>query len=121
MSEFKIIDLPTFQDLRGHLTVMQDVLPFEIRRLYWISEADNMVRGGHRHRNTRQALVAIAGTVIVSVNDGKHRKDVYLSRQNECLIVEPEDWHTMFFAHRSILLVCASHLYDVEDYIDAEY
>jgi hypothetical protein len=121
MSEFRTIELPTFPDSRGHLTVMQQVLPFEIRRVFWITHADNMVRGGHRHHITRQALIAISGEVIVSMNDGKRRCDIKLGRQNQCLIVEPDDWHTMSFGPGSILLVFASDLYDVKDYIDAEY
>jgi dTDP-4-dehydrorhamnose 3,5-epimerase-like enzyme len=121
MSDFKIIDLPTYPDARGQLTVMQHVLPFEIRRVFWVSHADNMIRGGHRHHSTRQALIAICGQIVVSMNDGKHRREIHLRRQNECLIVEPEDWHTMSFGPGAILLVFASHLYDVKDYIDAEY
>jgi dTDP-4-dehydrorhamnose 3,5-epimerase-like enzyme len=121
MSDFKIIELPMFPDSRGQLTVMQQLLPFEIRRVFWINHADKMVRGGHRHQVNRQALIAISGEILVSLNDGKHRHDVHLSRQNQCLIVEPEDWHTMSFGPGSILLVFASHSYDVKDYIDAEY
>jgi mannose-6-phosphate isomerase-like protein (cupin superfamily) len=121
MSEFKLIQLPTFPDSRGQLTVMQQVLPFEIRRVFWITQADTMLRGGHRHHNNRQGLVAIAGQVVVSMNDGKHKGEIRLARQNECLIVEPDDWHTMAFGAGAILLVFASHLYDVKDYIDAEY
>jgi len=121
MSDFKVIDLPTFLDSRGNLTVMERVLPFEIRRVFWITHADYMLRGGHRHHNTRQALIAVLGEVIVSMNDGKKSRDVLLSLQNQCLIVEPEDWHTMSFGPGSALLVFASHLYDIKDYIDAEY
>jgi len=121
LSDFRVTELPTFRDDRGLLTVMQEALPFEVRRVFWITGADNIVRGGHRHHKTRQALVAVAGNVVVSLNDGKRRQDVLLDRQSRCLIVEPEDWHTMAFDSGSILLVFASHLYDVDDYIDAEY
>ena len=121
MSDFRVIGLPTFRDRRGHLTVMQDALPFEVRRTFWIAGADNIMRGGHRHRNTRQALIAVSGTVYVKLNDGKTKHEVRLDRQDKCLIVEPDDWHVMVFAPESILLVFASHSYDIKDYIDAEY
>lgn len=121
MSEFKIIDLPAFNDARGNLTVMQQALPFDIRRVFWIASADNQVRGGHRHHNSRQALIAVTGTVIVLMNDGTRKENIRLERSNQCLIVEPDDWHTMTFLPGSSLLVFASHLYDVKDYIDEEY
>jgi dTDP-4-dehydrorhamnose 3,5-epimerase-like enzyme len=121
MSDFRLIELPTFHDQRGRLTVMQKVLPFQIRRVFWITGADNQMRGGHRHHKTRQALIAIAGNVTVRLSDGRRQHSVRLEKQNQCLIVEPEDWHTMEFAPGSILMVFASHLYDVKDYIDAEY
>ena len=121
MSDFKIIDLPAFNDARGNLTVMQQALPFEIRRVFWISGADNQVRGGHRHHKSRQALIAVTGTVDVLMNDGKRSDIVRLARSNQCLIVEPDDWHTMTFLPGSSLLVFASQLYDVNDYIDQAY
>ena len=121
MSNFRIIDLPAFEDARGRLTVLQQALPFEAQRVYWITDADHQTRGGHRHHKSRQALIAVAGTVVVLMNDGTHQEKVRLERPNQCLIVEPEDWHTMTFLPGSILLVFASQLYDVNDYIDEEY
>ena len=67
----KIIRIPTFEDERGFLTVMEDILPFNIERIYWIYSADEQTRGGHRHKITKQALVAVAGTVDLKINDGK--------------------------------------------------
>ena len=32
----KIIEIPTFEDERGFLTVMENILPFKIKRIYWI-------------------------------------------------------------------------------------
>lgn len=31
-----VITLPTYTDTRGSLTVLDKVLPFEIKRIYWI-------------------------------------------------------------------------------------
>jgi mannose-6-phosphate isomerase-like protein (cupin superfamily) len=100
---------------------MQQAIPFEIRRVFWITGADGQTRGGHRHHKTRQALVAMAGRVVVYMDDGKRQRDVVLERCNQCLLVEPDDWHTMTFAPGAMLLVFASQLYDVKDYIDEKY
>ena len=54
-----VLDLPTFSDPRGALTVLDQALPFAPVRTYWIFGADGQTRGGHRHKLSRQALVAM--------------------------------------------------------------
>ena len=70
MSHFTQLLLPTFTDARGSLTVLEGKLPFAPVRTYWIYGADGHTRGGHRHRHSRQALVAINGSVSIYMNDG---------------------------------------------------
>jgi dTDP-4-dehydrorhamnose 3,5-epimerase-like enzyme len=121
MSDFNVVDLPSFKDDRGNLVVLEKAMPFPVRRVFWISGADGQTRGGHRHHVTRQALVALAGSVSVLMHDGRHRKTIVLDRPNRFLLVEPDDWHTMAFGAGAILLVLASATYDVNDYIDQDY
>lgn len=121
MSQFSVMSLPGFADTRGALTVLEDKLPFDIRRLYWIYDAAGETRGGHRHRKTRQALVAVSGRIAIYLNDGAHEATVVLDHPGQCLLVEPEDWHTMAFGEGSVLLVMASEAYDKNDYIDEKY
>lgn len=118
---FKLIDLPSFNDSRGSLTVLEGVLPFPINRIFWIYGADNQVRGGHRHKKTRQALIAVAGVVSVYINNGSAEKNIVLDTPQRCLLLEPEDWHTMTFGLHSVLMVISSHEYDVKDYVDEPY
>jgi mannose-6-phosphate isomerase-like protein (cupin superfamily) len=120
-SHFEVLRLPTFDDARGSLTVLDGALPFPVVRTYWIYGADGQTRGGHRHRHTRQALIAICGTVVIHMDDGKVREDIVLGSPEQCLIVEPKDWHTMHFGPGSILLVMSSHTYDRSEYIDDPY
>lgn len=121
MSHFPILKLPTFTDARGSLTVMEGALPFDVVRSYWIFGADGQTRGGHRHRHTRQALVAVHGTVSIYMNNGVTSEDVVLQHPGDCLIVNPKDWHTMTFGQGSVLLVMSSHAYDRSEYIDKPY
>ena len=120
-NDSKIIEIPTFEDERGFLTVMENTLPFEIKRIYWIYEADEQIRGGHRHKITKQALVAVSGTVDLKIKDGNKETLYILDHPSKCLIVEPEDWHTMYFKNNAVLMVFASHKYDKSDYVDSSY
>jgi hypothetical protein len=113
--------LPSFSDERGSLTVVEKQLPFEIKRFYYIYDATTK-RGGHRHKNTIQALICLGGSCEVYINNGVKEESVLLNDVNKCLILEPTDWHTMdSFSKGSILMVMASEFYDVNDYIDEEY
>ncbi len=121
MSHFTTLNLPTFTDARGSLSVLEGSLPFNVVRTYWIYGADGQTRGGHRHTYTRQALVAISGTVSIYMNDGVTEETVELQHPGQCLLVDPKDWHTMTFGPGSVLLVMSSHPYDRSEYIDTPY
>ncbi len=116
-----IMNLPTFEDEKGKLTVIEKILPFKIKRVYYIYDVKSK-RGGHRHKKTIQALIALGGKCEVYVNNGKEKKIFLLDSPTKCLVLEPEDWHTMDnFDENTILLVFASEYYDKNDYIDEEY
>lgn len=116
-----LIDLPTFGDDRGKLTIIEKVLPFEIKRFYYVYDVRSK-RGGHRHFKTVQALVTLGGSCEVYVDNGIKKQIYVLDTSDKCLIVEPEDWHTMDnFSEGSTLLVFASEYYDMNDYIDEPY
>ena len=121
MSHFTILNLPTFVDPRGSLTVLEKALPFDVVRTYWIYGADGQARGGHRHTYTRQALIAIGGAVSMYMNDGATEETILLNHPSQCLLVEPKDWHTMTFNENAILLVMSSHPYVRSEYIDTPY
>lgn len=117
-----IIQLNTHSDNRGNLTVIEKEIPFNIKRIFYIYGVDDSVRGGHRHHKTIQAAICINGKCIVSNNDGKIKEDFLLDHPSKCLILNPEDWHTMHhFTNDAVLLVLASEKFDPADYIYEEY
>ncbi|MDD3342475.1 MAG: FdtA/QdtA family cupin domain-containing protein [Sulfurospirillaceae bacterium] len=116
-----MIDLPTFSDQRGNLTVVEKVIPFEIKRVYYIYGATEK-RGGHRHKKNQQALICLGGSCEIYVHNGTYEETFLLHHPNQCLILDARDWHTMDnFSHNSTLLIFASEYYDLNDYIDEEY
>lgn len=46
----ELIQLPTFTDNRGKLTVIEKCLPFDIERVYYIYDVDDSIRGWHKHK-----------------------------------------------------------------------
>lgn len=118
----KLINLTTFTDKRGNLTVIEKVLPFEIKRIFYIYGVDSSRRGGHRHHKTYQAAICLKGSCIVSNNDGLRKETFVLDSPAKCLLLEPQDWHQMHgFTSDSILMVVASEYFDPDDYIYEMY
>jgi dTDP-4-dehydrorhamnose 3,5-epimerase-like enzyme len=117
-----LLDLKTFTDKRGNLTVIEKVIPFDIKRIFYIYGVDESTRGGHRHHLTRQAAICIKGTCRIYNNNGKTEQEFILDRPDKCLLIEPEDWHTMsHFTEDTILMVLASEYFNSEDYIFEPY
>lgn len=116
-----LIKIPTFSDERGSLSVVEKILPFEIKRFYYIYNVTSK-RGGHRHKKTIQALICLGGSCEIYVHNGKDEELILLDNPNKCLILNPEDWHTMDkFSNGSTLVVFSSEFYDKDDYIDEKY
>ena len=121
MEAFNIIKIPDFTDSRGSLYVIDQLLPFDIMRVFYIVNG-SQVRGGHRHHKTRQAMICLKGSVDVYMNNGQNEKTISLTSPSQCLIIEPEDWHHMEnFSNDSLLLVFASEKFDKGDYITESY
>ena len=116
------VDLKTYIDKRGNLTVIEKVLPFNIKRIFYIYGVDRSVRGGHRHHKTIQAAICIKGRCKIKNNDGKKTDVFTLKNPSQCLILEEKDWHEMFeFSKNAILMVLASENFDEHDYIFEKY
>lgn len=117
-----LIHLTTHSDKRGNLTVIEDEIPFEIKRIFYIYGVDDSKRGGHRHKTTVQAAICIHGSCIVSNDDGEKQEDFLLDHPSKCLILETKDWHVMHhFTPDAVLLVLASTKFDPSDYIYEPY
>jgi hypothetical protein len=117
-----LIDLKTFIDVRGNLTVIEKTIPFDIKRIFYIYGVDQSVRGGHRHKTTIQAAICLKGSCRIYNNDGLDENYFLLDQPSKCLILQTRDWHTMDqFSPDAILMVLASEFFDQRDYIFEPY
>lgn len=117
-----LINLKTFTDKRGNLTVIEKTIPFDIKRIFYIYGVDESRRGGHRHHQTIQAAICIQGSCIIYNNDGVKEENFILDAPSKCLILEPKDWHEMYeFKPNTLLMVLASEFFNSNDYIFKRY
>lgn len=110
-------------DARGQLIaleVLSEMMPFEVRRMYYIFDTRPGVdRGLHAHRELKQMLICVSGacTIECELPDGtkvEHRLDW----PDKGLLIEGLVWRKMKdFCKDSVLVVLASEHYDEKDYI----
>ncbi|MBL7917769.1 MAG: FdtA/QdtA family cupin domain-containing protein [Bacteroidia bacterium] len=117
-----LINLQTFTDKRGNLTVIEKSIPFAIKRIFYIYGVDDSKRGGHRHKKTIQAAICLKGKCTIYNNNNIKEEVFELDAPHKCLLLNPEDWHTMYnFSEDAILMVLASEYFDENDYIFEPY
>ncbi|MBW8529538.1 FdtA/QdtA family cupin domain-containing protein, partial [Salmonella enterica] len=80
---------------------------FPVRRVFYIYGVAKP-RGGHSHKRTKTALIAVHGEVRVHGQSPKEDFSFDLRSPDQCLLLEVEDWHAMDFSKDAVLLVLAS-------------
>lgn len=116
-----IIELSSVVESRGNLTFLEEVndLPFEIKRVYWLTEVPHkQPRGGHAHKTGHQVIVCIQGMVEVLLESENGQKVSFsLNQSNVGLYIPPQWWGEMFFKNEAILIGLASDEFSEADYI----
>jgi dTDP-4-dehydrorhamnose 3,5-epimerase-like enzyme len=120
LSECKLIELPKVTDPRGNLTAVEGSIqvPFEIRRVFYLYDVPGAAtRGGHAHRQLEQLIIAVSGSLDVSLDDGHQQQRFHMNRSNCGLYVCPMIWHELSnFTPGSVCLVLASQTYSEVGY-----
>ena len=118
----KLLELQTYLSEKGSLTVFEKVLPKGIKRIFYIYNAFNQLRGGHRHKLAYNALTCVSGSCKVYNHNGEIEETFILDSPEKCVLLEPRDWHTMYdFSENAVLLVLSDRFYEKEDYIYEKY
>lgn len=117
----ELVSLTSRGDARGSLVAIeggQDI-PFEIARAYYLFGTEpNVHRGLHAHRALWQCAVAVSGSCLMTLNDGKETCKVTLNDPTVGIMIPPMVWHEMSdFTANCVLLVLADAHYDESDYV----
>lgn len=78
--ESDLIQLQVIGDHRGSLISLEEHknIPFEIKRIYYIFDTkDDIRRGCHAHKSLRQFIVAVSGSCILTLDDGKEKRNSF--------------------------------------------
>ena len=113
--------LKTFTDNRGSLTIAEEGIdvPFRIERVYWIHGVpQGQERGKHSNKVSWEYVVAVNGSVEITLENKDGRQTHLLDSKDKGLIIPPDTWDEIRnFSPDAVLLVLASHKYDESAYI----
>ena len=120
MSLINLISLPSLGDKRGGLVALESmgVVPFDIKRVYYIFNTQNTSRGFHAHKELVQLAICLKGSCTMLLDDGLSRESVLLDSPLQGILIPKMVWREMHdFSDDCVLLVLASEHYDESDYI----
>ncbi len=111
--DLAVFDLPG-PEWRGVRTC-----PFEPRRIFWITNMQQLARrGGHAHRKGEQFLFCPTGGVQIAYQCPEGKGLVVLKGSSVGAYVPPLHWLDIRNLHtKTVLVVLASNPYDDADYI----
>lgn len=120
-----LIDIPTFTDERGAISVMDKELPFEMKRVFWLHHiAEGKDRGAHALLDSEEVMVAVHGSFVVDLDDTVNKTSILLDNPNKGLMIRPGIWfRTHSYKDDGVSLILASeeyarnkYTYDYEEY-----
>ncbi len=118
--EIEIIEIPKIENSLGNIAVVEnDVIPFDIKRVYYLYDIpSSSIRGGHSHKNLQQVLIAISGSFDVVLKDGFSTTTITLNKPDKGLLIKNNTWRELEnFSSGAVCLVLASTVYNEGDYI----
>lgn len=125
IKDCKLIDIPTFTDERGAISVMDKELPFEVKRVFWLHHiAEGKDRGAHALLDSEEVMVAVHGSFVVDLDDTVNKTSILLDNPNKGLMICPGIWfRTHTYQDDGVSLILASeeysrnkYTYDYEEY-----
>ena len=94
-------------------------IPFDIKRIYYITKVPEGVRRGfHAHKELKQLLFCPYGRIQLILENELGREEIELSDPSVGVVIEKPTWREMLWLQsNSVLCVAASDYYTTEDYI----
>lgn len=113
-----LIDIPTYMDKRGTISVIDKELPFEVKRIFWLYHiVEGEERGSHALLDSSEIIISVHGSFVVDLTDGINKKSVILDNPDKGLIIKPGIWfRTHSYKNEGISLILASSEYSRDRY-----
>ena len=120
-----LVDVPTFTDERGAISVMNKELPFQVKRVFWLHHiVEGKDRGAHALLDSNEIMVAVHGSFEVELDDTVNKVSILLDDPSKGLVIRPGVWfRTHSYKDDGVSLIIAEeeyardkYTYDYEEY-----
>ena len=118
INDCTLIDIATFTDERGAISVIDKELPFEVKRVFWLHHIqEGKDRGAHALLEGMEIMVAVHGSFVVDLDDGTGKTSVLLDDPSKGLIIRPGVWfRTYGYKCDGVSLILADEVYSRDRY-----
>ena len=106
----------------GYISIAENKnLPIVPKRIYWTYfTPENIIRGGHAHINLEQILIAVSGTINLSLEtDDGEKFDYLLNSPDKGVYIPNKCWRTMKYSHNAVQICIANMTFLESDYINS--
>ena len=112
------VDVPTFTDERGAISVLDKELPFQVKRVFWLHHIqEGKDRGAHALLDSSEIMVAVHGSFIVDLDDTVNKTSVLLDDPSKGLMIRPGVWfRTHSYKEDGVSLILAEEEYARDKY-----
>ena len=113
-----LMDLPTFLDDRGAISVLDKELPFQVRRVFWLHHIkEGKDRGAHALLDSSEIMVAVHGSFVVDLDDTVNQTSFLLDTPEKGLMIRPGIWfRTHSYKEDGVSLILAEEAYAPDRY-----
>lgn len=118
VKDCSIIEVPTFIDERGAISVMDKELPFQVKRVFWLHHInDEKDRGAHALLDSSEIMMAVHGSFVVDLDDTENKTSVLLDDPSKGLVIKPGIWfRTHSYKDDGVSLILAEEEYARDKY-----
>jgi hypothetical protein len=119
MEKFKRIKIPTHEDSRGSLSVVEikDFVDWTPKRVYYVTsvKAD---RGGHAVRGEKKIYVCMQGEMTARIHDGKKWHEFQMHGPDDAIVMNETCWREFKdFSFGAVLMAISNMNYEKDKYI----
>ena len=122
MKKLKKVKIKSFSSLSGKLIPYTFIknFPIKVKRIFFLYEKKNKIRGDHAHKKCSQLFVAISGKMLLEVKTPTTSKTFSIDEKKKYgVLVPPKYWCSIkFIKKKSILMVMNDRKYEFKDYLE---
>lgn len=118
IKDCRLIEIPTFIDERGAISVIDKDLPFVVKRVFWLHHInEGQSRGGHALLEGTEIMCCMHGSFVLVLFDGVDKIVIKMDDPQKGVLIRPGIWFSTYsYCDDGVSLVLADEEYSRDRY-----